>query len=217
MITFTRMSSCLVIWLVSGNSSRHSFIEKGHALWVTVFLLMCVFLSVYKRQSVKQQKSLLTSWCVLNICMCVCKRDWESVRDCDAVECAWCTVITLSGMWLSWELLTLGTWAKKLLFKGQLPSFYCLLFFPLHVHHILLGVTFLNLTLPQLKLSFSFRLHYFKPVKVQPNCFINFCLIKLLSCPADYLTLFNVHIVQHMSYECCWTGFFSFVFLLSRV
>lgn len=32
-------------------------------------------------------------------------------------------------MWLSWELLALGTWENELLLKGQLPSLYRLLFF----------------------------------------------------------------------------------------
>lgn len=47
-------------------------------------------------------------------------------------------------MWLSWELLALGTWANKLLFKGELPSLYRLLFFSLYVPHILLAFTFLD-------------------------------------------------------------------------
>lgn len=46
-------------------------------------------------------------------------------------------------MWLSWELLALGTLANALLFKGQLPSLYRLLFFPFYAHHILLAITFL--------------------------------------------------------------------------
>lgn len=47
-------------------------------------------------------------------------------------------------MWLSWELLALGTWANKLLLKGQLPSLYRLLFFPLYAPYILLAFTFLD-------------------------------------------------------------------------
>ena len=34
--TFAHTGSWLVIWLVSGNSFRHSFIERGHAVWVRV-------------------------------------------------------------------------------------------------------------------------------------------------------------------------------------
>lgn len=97
----------------------------------------CMLLSVYKRQGRSETtKFVITCWCVSDIsicvpmCVCVWKGDWVSVRDSDGAERVWCTVITLSGMWLSWELLALGTWVNKLLFKGQLPSLYCLLFFP---------------------------------------------------------------------------------------
>lgn len=69
--------------------------------------------------------------CVSYICIWVCVwRGPGSVRDSDGAERVWCTVITLSGMWLSWELLALGTWENELLFKGKLPSLYRLLAFP---------------------------------------------------------------------------------------
>lgn len=47
-------------------------------------------------------------------------------------------------MWLSWELLALGTWENELLFKGQLPSLYRLLFFPLHVPRNALAFSLLS-------------------------------------------------------------------------
>lgn len=76
-------------------------------------------------------------WCVSYICIWVCVwRGSSSVRDGDGAERVWCTVITLSGMWLSWELLALGTWKNELLFKGKLPSLYRLLASPLNVPHI---------------------------------------------------------------------------------
>ncbi len=107
-----------------------------------LFMRVCFCPSIKDRQSVRGSKrdrksetkscsSLFV--CLIHVSMCVCllaRGDRAGVRDSDGVERVWCTVITLSGMWLSWELLALGTWVNKLLFKGQLPSLYRLLSSP---------------------------------------------------------------------------------------
>lgn len=104
----------------------------------SLFIWFCLCTKDRKREREKRVKHKVCSSrlvCVLYLYLCVCvcvfgREDWAGVRDSDGVERVWCTVITLSGMWLSWELLALGTWANKLPFKGQLPSLYRLLFFP---------------------------------------------------------------------------------------
>ena len=155
--TFAHMGSCLVNLAGVRKFLSAFFHWKGTCGLGegerVCFGCVCVFLSVYKRTNVRgterERKSetqcLFKPACVclisVSVCVCVCvclcvcmyvfgRGDWAGVRDSDGVERVWCTVITLSGMWLSWELLALGTWANKLLFKGQLPSLYRLLFFP---------------------------------------------------------------------------------------
>lgn len=85
------------IWPVSGNSFRHSFIERGHAVWVwkSQFAFDDCFSIVYKkiekgpneyRKSETHQS--LSDVLFLCVCICVCiwKGDWVGVRDSDGVE-----------------------------------------------------------------------------------------------------------------------------------
>lgn len=112
---------------------------KGDAVWtpgtVCFFTSVCFCLCIKGSESVKQQSLFwLAGVCriFVSVCECVClegKTGWVWERRHRAVRVL-CTVITLSGMWVSWELLTLGTCTNKLLFKGQLPSLCHLWFLP---------------------------------------------------------------------------------------
>lgn len=63
-----------LVWLVSVNSSGHSFIETGR---VSEMFCVCVFLPAYKRIRERRSKGLLLP-------ADVCQR--EAVRDSDVVE-----------------------------------------------------------------------------------------------------------------------------------
>lgn len=68
------MSSCLVIWLVSGNSSRHSFVERGTSGLGesdSLHVYVCVSPLQIKEGVCKTTKFALTIWCGFNICVCV--------------------------------------------------------------------------------------------------------------------------------------------------
>lgn len=118
---------------LKGRSTRGLGARQG-------LLFMCFCLSIKKMGRVGEwwgkegewhTRFAPAGWCVSYICIWVCvRRGSGSVRDSDGAERVWCTVITLSGMWLSWELLAPGTWENELLFKGKLPSLYRLLALP---------------------------------------------------------------------------------------